>query len=66
MLVVVGINSVDHFRNSLKLFLNSVKSHARMLYANQLIIVGKPEFSDHLSKLVICHKRKGYNIHVIK
>ena len=29
-------------------------------------IVGKPEFSDHFSKIVICYKRKGYNIDVMK
>ena len=29
-------------------------------------IVGKPEFSDQFSKIVICYKRKGYNIDVIK
>ena len=28
--------------------------------------VGKPEFSDHFSKIVICYKGKGYNIDVIK
>ena len=29
-------------------------------------IVGKSEFSDDFSKIVICSKRKGYNIDVIK
>ena len=29
-------------------------------------IVGKPEFSDQFRKIVICYKRKGYNINVIK
>ena len=28
--------------------------------------IGKPEFSDHFSKIVICYKRKGYSIDVIK
>ena len=26
----------------------------------------KPEFSDEFSKIVICFKRKGYNVDVIK
>ena len=29
-------------------------------------IVGKPEFSDNFCKIVICYKRKGYTIDVIK
>ena len=29
-------------------------------------IVGKPDFSDHFSKFVICYKRKWYNIDFIK
>ena len=29
-------------------------------------IVGKLEFSDQFSKIVICYKRKGYTINVIK
>ena len=29
-------------------------------------LVGKPEFSDYLSKIVICYKRKRCNIDVIK
>ena len=29
-------------------------------------IVGKPEFSDQFSKLVIRYKRKGYKINVLK
>ena len=27
---------------------------------------GKPAFSDHISKTVICYKQKGYTIYVIK
>ena len=29
-------------------------------------IVGKPGFSDHFSKIVVCYKRKGYIIDAIK
>ena len=29
-------------------------------------IVGNPEFSDNFCRIVICYKRKGYNIDVIK
>ena len=29
-------------------------------------VVGKREFSDHLSKIAICYTRKAYNIDVIK
>ena len=29
-------------------------------------IVGKPEFSDQFSKIVVCYKQKGCTINVIK
>ena len=36
------------------------------MYKFKKKIVGRPEFSDHFSKIVMCYKRKDYTVDVIK
>ena len=56
---------VSKYDTGLKTLLLQGLSEPELVYKFRKI-VKKPETSDHFSKIVICYKRKGYNIDTIK